>query len=145
MATIFTINADSTPILDEWGWADYWGVYDWIRWHALNVVKYGKQKANEKFIQWWNSQSIDANPWNWGKYNPDFRAYLEKYDLLPVVTNVVADVVSGTTGAVSGASEAIKDITAGAGATIKTASFLLPAIFIIILIIALISLQKKLA
>lgn len=145
MATIFTITADSTPVLDSWGWADFWSVYDWMRWHSLNVVKYGRTKANEKFLTYWNAQSVDANPWNWGKYNPDFRAYLKKYDLLPSVTNVVADVVTGTSEVVSGATEAVKDITEGAGSTIKTASKLLPIIFVVVLVIALVALNKKLA
>lgn len=141
----FTITADTEPVLDGWGWAEYWSVYDWIKYHQLNVTKYGKAKANEKFLTYWNAQSTDANPWNWGKYNPDFRAYLKKYDLLPSVTNVIADVVSGAGEVVSGGVEAVKDITEGAGSTIKTASMLLPIIFVVVLVIALISLNKKLA
>lgn len=141
----FTITADSEPVLDGWGWAEYWSVYDWIKWHSLNVIKYGRAKANDKFLTWWNAQSIDANPWTWGKYNPDFRAYLKKYDLLPSVTNFIADVVTGAGDVVSGATEAVKDITEGAGTTIKTASMLLPIIFVVILVIALMSLNKRLA
>jgi hypothetical protein len=140
---INTITADSTPVLDTWGWGDFWNAQDWQVWHSKNVVKYGKAKANEKFVNFWNSQSIDANPYNWAKYDTTFRAYLKQWDLLSAVTNVVADVLVGATDVISGGVEAVGDISEGVGATAKTFKMLLPIVLIIAAYILLTTFKKR--
>ena len=77
MAKNWNITYDSEPVLDGWGWADYWDCPDWIKWHQLNVQQLGAETANEEFINWWSEQHIDANPYNWCKYNPDFYLYFK--------------------------------------------------------------------
>lgn len=44
------ITADSTPVLDGWGWDDYWDSEDWIQWYKLLLKKYGSynKKTNYK-------------------------------------------------------------------------------------------------
>lgn len=71
------ITADSTPVLDGWGWGDYWGCPQWVEWHKLNVTKYGKPVANQKFISEWGKQDSFANPYNWCKYNSPFANYFK--------------------------------------------------------------------
>lgn len=74
----FTITADSAPVLDGWGWEDYWGCADWVLWHQLNVTAYGKEAANQKFIEAWGSQSSDMHPYNWCKYDAGFANYFSQ-------------------------------------------------------------------
>lgn len=50
-------NADSHPDLDELGWDDYWEFPQWQTWFNSNVSKYGKQKAQEKFVRSWAAAS----------------------------------------------------------------------------------------
>lgn len=77
MAEPFNISYSSEPVLDGWGWADYWQCPDWVAWHKLNVQELGQEEANSKFIYWWDQQHIDANPYNWCKYNSSFYKYFK--------------------------------------------------------------------
>lgn len=103
------ITADSTPLLDGWGWADYWGCAEWMQWHQANVSKYGKAVANSKFITWWSKQDSFANPYNWCKYNSPFANYFKAQGIevgwllsnLVVGTNDVGTAVVNTAGNVS--------------------------------------------
>ena len=44
------ITADSTPVLDGWGWDDYWDSEDWIQWYKLLLKRYSSynKKINYK-------------------------------------------------------------------------------------------------
>lgn len=75
MAKAWNITADSTPVLDGWGWADYWSINDWIIWHKSMKSKYGQQEANRRFLAAWHTQDSDANPFNQRNFNSDFRKY----------------------------------------------------------------------
>lgn len=68
-------DPDSVPLLDEWGWADYWSASDWLTWHAAVKARYGLEVANRKFIQFWEQQGFGANPINARTFNAAFRAY----------------------------------------------------------------------
>ncbi len=48
-------NADAHPDLDELGWDDYWEFPQWQTWFNANVSKYGKSKAQEKFVRSWSA------------------------------------------------------------------------------------------
>ena len=50
-------NADSQPDLDELFWDDYWEFPQWQTWFNANVSKYGKSKAQEKFVRSWAAAS----------------------------------------------------------------------------------------
>jgi hypothetical protein len=145
MATIWNITADSVPVLDEWGWSDYWGVQEWILWHKLLKAKKGKVYADTLFKIYWNKQDIDANPYNWAKYDTDFRNYMEQEGLLSSVTNVVADVVSAGGSVVSSGAGAVTNIGEGIETTAKVTKYILPVLFIAVLVVVLLSLRKKIA
>lgn len=74
MARVYTIDANSLPDFDDWGWDDYWEVKDWINWHKVLVLQLGKDKANEKFIAEWKKQSTGANPLN-NRQDSTFKKY----------------------------------------------------------------------
>lgn len=75
MATNWNITADSTPVLDGWGWADYWPIGTWVQWHGLMKAKYGQAEANRRFLEVWHTQDSDANPFNERSINAQFRQY----------------------------------------------------------------------
>jgi hypothetical protein len=149
MATIFNITADSVPVLDTWGWGDYWGVQEWITWHKANKQKYGKAMADARFKMWWLKQDSDANPYNWAKYDSDFRAYMSAEGLLPFVSNIFADVVSAGTEIISttagGASDVVTSATEGVKSTFAVAKYIAPVLLIIVVLIAVKTLNKKAA
>lgn len=112
-----TITADSTPVLDGWGWDDYWGCAQWVEWHKLNVVKYSKAIANSKFIAEWSKQDSFSNPYNWCKYNSSFANYFKSQGIdvgwllsnlvvgaNDVGTNVITATGNVSTGVVSASS-----------------------------------------
>jgi hypothetical protein len=149
MATIWNITADSVPVLDEWGWSDYWGVQEWIQWYKAVKAKHGKVYADTLFKIYWNKQDLDANPYNWAKYDSDFRAFLASEGLLSSVSNVVADVVSAGTEVISTtagtASDVVSDVSSGVASTAKLSKYLLPAIFVAILVVVFLSFRKRVA
>ena len=73
--TTWTITADSVPVLDGWGWADYWLITDWMQWHKLVKAKYGLSEANKRFLSAWEKQESDANPVSARTTNENFRTY----------------------------------------------------------------------
>lgn len=124
---VFDITADSEPILDGWGWAEYWSCSDWAEWHKLNVKKYGKQKANQKFTQWWSAQDGTAGPYNWCKYNAEFSKYFAENGI--DVGNVVSHIVTGADSVVTSTTGAATNLASGVENTAKTVKWLLPLAF----------------
>ncbi len=49
----FVINADSTPLYDSFGWADYWGCAEWIQWYNALKTKYNTDQANYIWSKAW--------------------------------------------------------------------------------------------
>lgn len=124
------ITADSVPVLDGWGWGDYWSADNWMEWHKRLVEKYGLQKANEKFITAYHKAGIGAASYDWRTFNRAFINYAKANGfyqaLFEGVGGLIGQVASATYGAVSGAA----DLAAGAGELAKTVSKFLPAILI---------------
>ena len=68
-------NPDAEPVLDGWGWGDYWSAPQWVIWHKANAAKYGVSKANDKFVAAWQNQGLQAEPLNARSFDTSFRAY----------------------------------------------------------------------
>lgn len=145
MATTWNITADSIPVLDEWGWDDYWGVYEWIDWYNKVKAKHSKVYADTLFKIYWNKQDTFANPYNWAKYDSDFRAFLSKEGLLSSVTNVFADVVSAGTNVVSSGASAAQNVAEGVESAAKTTKYILPVLLIVVVVIVVLSFRKRIA
>lgn len=71
----YSINADSKPILDGWGWDEYWMPEDWIEWHTMNKKKYGKEAANNKLIKEYHKASFGAASYDWRTFDTTFKNY----------------------------------------------------------------------
>lgn len=107
-----TITADSQPLLDGWGWGDYWGCADWIQWHQLVKAKYGKDEANARFIDWWGRQDSFAGPYNECKYNATFANYFKAQGI--EVGWLLSNIIVGAQGAGNDVVDVVTNVTTGA-------------------------------
>ena len=57
----YTINADSSPDYDDWGWDDYWSVEDWKNWHGEMEKKYGEAEASRRWLEAWAKNGFQSN------------------------------------------------------------------------------------
>jgi hypothetical protein len=78
VATQWKITADSTPVLDGWGWADYWPINVWQQWHMMLKAKYGLDEANKRFLFYWRQQTLFSNPLDARTFNANFRNYAKE-------------------------------------------------------------------
>lgn len=130
------INADSEPVLDGWGWDDYWGPTDWIKWHGLVKKKYGKDEANRRLIKWYHEASLGASNYDWRTFDTQFKNYAKLngfYDgLFTGIAAVIMKPVSATTTVVDSASNIVSNTASGAEKTSKILKWALPAAGIIL-------------
>jgi hypothetical protein len=118
--TPWNIAATSVPVLDGWGWGDYWQCPQWQQWHQLNKQAFGKAIADQKFIAAWQSQDSFSNPYNWCKYDSTFRNYFvaEGIDIDSIasavvmpVYNVLATLLNGIDHTTTNAVDAVTSIS----------------------------------
>lgn len=127
-------NADAEPVLDGWGWADYWDVYDWMKWHTAMVQKYGVQQANQVFISYWNEQGFGAGPIDERSFNETFRDYARANGFLDDLysgASVIATPLGWVTDIFSGATQLsghLPRALSAVGQIASTVSFLWPVI-----------------
>jgi hypothetical protein len=135
-SSFFEINADSTPILDGWGWGDYWGVNDWIDWHKANVKKYGLNVANEKLIKEYHKATMFAASYDWRTFNPTFIKYAKENGFYNALYSGLGGLIAKPLGsAVNVVNKAAEVVTTG---TDKAAGILKFSINNILLIAVLI-------
>lgn len=100
----YNIHADSIPDIDEWGYDTWWDCEDWILWHKLNVQKYGRKGANQKFAIGWGNQSMGSAPLDCMTFNSNFKNYIAKdqelYNIVWDVTGIFKPILKPTTSAV---------------------------------------------
>lgn len=129
----FEITADSTPILDGWGWDDYWKTPEWRRWHELMVIRYGRKYANSQFLYWWDKQDSTANPKMWGKYDQNFLNYMNKYGI---------DISDPASSVVMGMGSIVKNTSKGATFITKYLGWIIGGVILVIVIIVIIYLRS---
>ncbi len=128
--TNFLITAESVPVLDGWGFDDYWLCNDWITWHKLMKDKYGLDYANTKLITAFESQSIGASGIDCRSLDGNFKQYAKDngfYDAL--FTGIGGLLASGISAGQSGSSAVtggIENISDTAKDTTKYASYIIP-------------------
>lgn len=124
------ITATSTPVLDGWGWGDYWGCDEWKAWHMELRKQFSAKDAAVIWAAAWNKQDSFANPYNWCKYNSDFRNYMRSQGvnvdsvvsalIMPVfdtagnITQGAADVAENTIETATTLSSLFKPLAIGA-------------------------------
>lgn len=119
------IKWDSKPLLGNVFtalWTDYWDAPTWINWHKLLKSKFGKQRANEVFLVWWDKIPLGGPQLDYRSFNEPFRKYAKEngfYDalfpgflgkqvkLLTSVGDLAGNVVDTGTSVVTSASDTI--------------------------------------
>ncbi len=142
IGTGYVIAADSTPVLDGWGWGDYWGPSDWITWHKAMVKAFGLDEANHRFITAYGQAGFGASSYDWRTFDSDFKAYAKEngfYDALFVgVGGLIGRVASLGETAVEKTTTTATDVINNAGDAIssvsKIAKYVIPIIVIVVII-----------
>lgn len=131
-------NWYATPVLDGWGWDDYWDCEDWVTWHKANVAMFNTDFANTKFIEQWKKQDSFANPYNWCKYNTTtanyFKAqkspqYPNGIDIGWALSNLVVgtnNVANSVANSATNLGTAVENLSTGISNTTKLTTWLLP-------------------
>lgn len=125
----FLITVDSVPVLDGWGWADYWGVGDWIEWHKLLRKKYGKDVANKTLLNWYHKASFGASSYDWRSFDTRFKNYAKLsgfYDGLFAGIGIIAKPISVSSTIVDSTGKVVENVAKGAERGSKTLSWLIP-------------------
>lgn len=120
------LKAASVPVLDGWGWADYWTIEDWMTWHNAMKAAFGLEEANRRFISEWVKQGIGANPLDARSFNEQFKSYAKAngfYDALYYGLGVLARPVGAGVDVVTTASNAVSSVA-------KAGNWILPVAII---------------
>lgn len=138
MSVSWKITADSTPVLDNWGWDEHWSAQDWMKWHSLVMQKYGRDFANQQFLAWWNRQTLGAGPLDARTFNATFRDYAKKHGffsgLYGTVGGWIAKPLNWPGQVVGAADQVVTGATGGIAAGGKVLKYAVPAAIILILI-----------
>jgi hypothetical protein len=110
------ITAQSVPVLDGWGWGDYWQCAEWQAWHVELRKLMSAKDAALVFTAAWNQQDSFAGPYNWCKYNSAFRNYMRSQgvDIDSVVSAIVMPVFDATGNLAQGGSDVVTNVSSGA-------------------------------
>jgi len=135
-------NADAKPLYNDsifkiWNWFDdRWSCSDWITWHKANVVKYGLQKANEKFLHEWDDLALISNTADCRNLNYAFRDYAKKngfYDGLGSI--ITGDIIGGVT-------DVSHNVAGGISGASKVFKIVLPIVLLVVVVFAIVYLSK---
>jgi hypothetical protein len=136
----FEINADSIPILDGWGWSDYWSVNDWIDWHKANVKKYGLNVANEKLIREYHKATMFAASYDWRTFNPTFIKYAKENGFYNALYSGLGGLLAKPLGsAVNVVNKAAEVVNTGSDKAASILNFSINNILLIVVLILVVS------
>jgi hypothetical protein len=119
-----TVSWNSTPLLDGWGWGDYWDCATWVEWHKALVTHYGKSVANSMFIEAWGKQDSTAGPYNWCKYGSAFANYFSSQGI--DVGWLLSHLVTGTSTVIDNVTNTVVDTSSGVATVGKVVKYVLP-------------------
>lgn len=93
--TNFIITADSSPVYDTWGFADYWNCPEWMKWYPTLLTKYTEEQADYIWSKAWldgvsviaggngtapgSNYLVDSVPLDCRSFNSDFRTFLDQH------------------------------------------------------------------
>lgn len=125
-------------------WSDYWSAKTWINWHKAVKAKYGKDRANEVFIIWWEKAPPASPTTDFRSFDNDFIQYAKQegfYNalfkglggLIGKTASTANQTVNVATDVVGAAGDAIDDL--GGVITFLTKNLKYVLIFVVIMII----------
>lgn len=120
-------NPDAYPLYNNnmlkfWNWFDdVWNCNDWIVYHKAVKTKYGKPKADETFLAFWNDLATGSNAIGCRSLDSAFRDYMKKENLLDSLFSGIGiiakpigmgtDIVTSVGNSVSNAGKGIEGAT----------------------------------
>ncbi|MEM7551139.1 MAG: hypothetical protein AAF363_15755 [Bacteroidota bacterium] len=121
---IGTITADSEPVYDKniipgalginpFVNEGVWEEEDWIDYARVLQRRYGRKEGNRKWSIKWAAQPSWADPFNFYKYNSEFKQQMA--DLGIDVGNVLSKIFDAGEAVVENAAEATENISKGVG------------------------------
>ena len=102
------MSCDTEPLMDGWGWADYWQCADWITWHKMLKSECGlsTEEANLKVTTAWNSHGLFSHEW-FCQFDQEFRDYfISQGESFSFLTNITYNIGVG----VESATEALPSV-----------------------------------
>lgn len=157
----FVVTADSSPVYDTFGFADYWGCAEWIQWwNALNK-KYGKDGADYVWGAAWldglsnsaggngtapgSSWIIDSVPLDCRTLDGNFKTFIDgNENIYNVVYSGIGGLIAKPLGLgvsiINGAVKIGSDVVDTATTTSKILKYAIPiAVVVAILLMAYIA------
>ena len=134
MSDTENITAESIPNLDDWGYDDYWSCQQWMQWHKLMVNAWGREKANYRFVFFWDQQTMGAAGYDCRSFNSEFRRYAQEqgfYDALFSGIGVLAKPIGWSIDTAGNILDAAGNVVSGAGNVAKVLKYLLPILVIL--------------
>lgn len=134
------INSESTPVIDGWGYGDYWGAQDWIFWHGKLKQKYGLAEANRIFISHYLSAGFGAASYDWRTFNQAFRSYAKENNFYNALWNgldalikplgdgieIITEGSEAIENAAESAGEAVVNVSSSISGGTKTLKYIIP-------------------
>lgn len=135
------IKWDTEPNTSSDGREVDWECNDWVAWHKRLKERWGLDRANEVFAQWWH-RIEDETPWyaklthyqQYCGYGSDFLNYFKQpghyNDHISFVAAIVTPITTGAGYLTSTAVDTVNDAADSASNTAKVLKILIPALLI---------------
>lgn len=118
---------NTAPDYDEWGFDSYWDCADWMQYHKLLKIKFGKEKAKYVWDYAYAQGSFGARHFDCRTFNNAFREYVRKEDLNTYASAGIFTPVLDLTGSGLEVIGGIADFVGSAGKNIKGIGWLVIA------------------
>lgn len=100
-------------------WNDWWNAATWMRWHTQVMNKYGKDRANEVLIEWWNRSPLLSPTIDYRTFDKPFIAYAKKNGFYDALFTGVGGLLGKVAGAGVKTVDAAGNVVDGAGNIIE--------------------------
>jgi len=143
------IQADSVPVLDGWGFdlsgigigEKIWTAQEWIDWHKAMIKKYGKEKADNSFVEWFDSSTYGAAQISYSVNSMPFKAYVIQ-EGLNIKSSILSRVYKAET-ALNNIGEPIRNLGAAISNTTGAIKYIAPLAVAGIALILLLSIYTR--
>jgi len=141
----FNITADSKPLYDSWGWADYWSCSDWINWHKALRSKYNLDTANKIWVDAWldgvsgaaggrgiapgSNYVIDSVPLSCRTFDNGFREYIKNNKTL--YNAVYSGIGAALAKPLGAGSDVVEGVSSGIGNVSKIIKYGIPVVIVL--------------
>lgn len=133
MPVQYNITADSRPDYDDWGPDNYWSCLDWITWHKAMKAKYGQERANQVFVQYYGEAGFGAASYDCRTFNSDFREYARDNGFLDQLYGGIGVIMQPFGWAIETGGNLVENIGGAAVGTTKVLRILIPVAAIAII------------